>query len=331
MIRSFLLRFSLALVGMLLLCGTAYIGFGWVAWRHGEWLRPFFKDQTPENIRYYYQGVAIALFPGDMDGDGAMDGLEILWGTKLRVPESHDITIQRLDHPEFDAFDLRSHSTSFQSGTNAPYEFFLPRINQRLRVRGEVKFDGYREPLPRGFQVRVTARPHWLLALPGGKLQDSALIVPVTHEGRSGIVDFEIQPTEGAFASTESPTEISIDNPVTGMHLSNVEAKCLWPQPNLVLTTEDVPLNHAPVYVRDEGNPRVYRLQWPSAPLSAEAILVEAALDEDGAEWFPLSFYSVTDTVCFVVQHLWHSESPALGLKFRATPVRYSPEAGAVP
>lgn len=84
--RRFLLRFGLAMLGMLALGLFVFIGIGWVVSRQPSWLLRVMDDNKRNLLWTWYAQASDGLAPWDSDGDGFGDGLELFYGTDSRNP-----------------------------------------------------------------------------------------------------------------------------------------------------------------------------------------------------------------------------------------------------
>lgn len=86
--RHPLLRIGLATLGMLLLCLLLFVGLGWMAALHRDWLEKVIAYRRIIRIYNWYAHIADHLAPQDSDGDGCSDGLELYTGMNPRNPLS---------------------------------------------------------------------------------------------------------------------------------------------------------------------------------------------------------------------------------------------------
>ena len=94
--RRFLFRFTLAALGMVMFCLFAFVGFGWVVWRHWNWLEKVMDGDRENRIWEWYGHAAAGLAPWDSDGDGYCDGLELFLETDPQKSASRPAVNPRL-------------------------------------------------------------------------------------------------------------------------------------------------------------------------------------------------------------------------------------------
>src|SRR5947207_8702537 len=70
-------------------CLAGYIGLGWAVWSGQGWLLRAVGSHKYQRLYRSYENVAVGLFPGDRDGDGACDGLEYFRGTDANSASNH--------------------------------------------------------------------------------------------------------------------------------------------------------------------------------------------------------------------------------------------------
>lgn len=321
-----LLRFALALIGLLLSLFVVYAGIGWIVWAHPDWGLRWLSVERYNQLNNSYEHAMAAFFSADSDGDGASDGLEMYLRMDPRNPQEHPAyacrwpgTTLAVDARVIDSFLNRPH-----------YEIEMATVSEWHRVTERLEFVNRDYSFPKGFQVRVRACPHWLLALPGGKSTEGNLLVPV---GPNGTVTFGMIPTEQAASQPGNEPSFKIETFLTHEHVGTVFAQCLWPVPlppqepeiDEVLSKDraaDGTLGRFPGF-------RVYRVRWPSVTTRSEAVLIEAANAESGASWSPVALLPSTESVCdFVDVREYPMPVVRPWLRFRAVPVRYSGPVG---
>ena len=95
--QRFLLRFGLALLGMLALVLFVFVGLGWVVSRQPSWLLRVMDDNNRNLLWTWYAQASDGLAPWDSDGDGFSDGLELFMGSDPHNPKNS---------PPFQTFDV---------------------------------------------------------------------------------------------------------------------------------------------------------------------------------------------------------------------------------
>jgi hypothetical protein len=279
------------------------------------------KDRFQRMSTSYTQA-ASTLRPGDFDRDGVCDGCEFFQRTDPRNP---------MDHPEFGArWDTGGFVANAKLFTNRTEPAWLlndvewHQPGKRQRVRGWLMIESRPATFPRGFQLRLTPSRRALLGHPGDDPAAPSLVVPVAHDGYF-IFDLQM-PTH---AVNDLPlVSVVIDNAATNESLGNLTVRCVWPQEPLVPTVTKVPPEEwLPEVTADgaEDHP-VFLLAWPPVPEPADNVLIEAARDDENADWFPIALRSANEPSCPVRQFLRGPFHPYTGpLKFRVVPICYSP------
>jgi len=270
-----------------------------------------------------YERAMVAAFPGDQDGDGACDGLEMYLGYNPRNAEEHP-TLHFTPPVSKLAIDMRY----LDRPGSAPLRTHFLDAGRRHQISGRVELLQRPYPLAAGFQLRVKAGAYWRLALPGKTLAARDLIVPVA---RDGTIVFDVQPANQANMGDGWEMEINVGLPATRGDVFGIEACRYWSMPPLRPVVESL----APVErFNDDTNSevlrfRVYRLRWDAVPASAEEVLVEASMPGGEPRWAAVGTYPQGTTTCDLAEIVYPIVHPlppgAPPLEFRVTPILFRP------
>jgi hypothetical protein len=318
--RRFVLRLTLALLGMALLRLVLYAGLGWAVWSDQIWLRALIGRKKFDHLQMGYAKAMAGLLPRDQDGDGVSDGIELFLRTGPQSPLSHPPLDIHWERGGFIAYDTASLN---RGGSMDDFVFYdlLPQTDVPLRLRGRVGIQDGPFSFPRGFQLRLTPPPHGRLALPGGAPTEATLLVPIAADG-SFAFDFHVRPS--APIDPLLHEEITVNNAGTGERFDGIEVRYLRVgSPRLSPVAVEVIPGAVENQTRtSHGVCRTIHLRWPSGNPSAQSLLLEAARDEADAEWFAIHLYPLTTTSCSVSLLLDDSGYPYTGpLKFRVVPI----------
>ena len=166
--RPFLLRFTLALLGMLLLMAVVFAGLGWMVARDFSRLSGAIGGERALRLWHWYFAFTVNLLPGDRDGDGVCDGAELFLNSDPNNPKND---------PGFEALCLAHPAITAYCG-------------ERLTTRWAEKMRNESVRWPRGFRAVVSANQPVLLPKGGaGPPTKGPLIVPVNERGE---VEFDI-------------------------------------------------------------------------------------------------------------------------------------------
>ena len=212
-----------------------------------------------------YADAAATLLPGDADGDGVCDGLEYFFQTDPHNPASHP------------HLGISNSPGNLALSGDLGSEFFIP-TDHRLFVRHEERqhlqcwmlIANEPHPMPAGFQVRLTPSADLAVALPGGPPAPGALLVPVA---RDGTIPFDVLFRPGHAAHPRLEESVDFTDPASNRKYTSMKIKQIWEDPPLDLTVDWA---H-----RKPGAPGAVRHSWPTVPDTAEAVVLEAARDDD--------------------------------------------------
>jgi len=305
---------------MVLLVLACYIGLGWAVWSDQIWLLAVVGADRFEHLHTAYGDVMATLLPGDQDGDGVSDGAELFLRTNPGSPRLHPPLGLHWERGGFIAYDTTDLTIGGPMDSFVFYDL-LPQADRRVVLRGRVLLEDRHHSFPSGFQLRLTPPAHGQLALPGGVPSTSPLLVPVAADGTFA---FELQVLEGADVDAQLREVITVDTATTTERLDEVGVRYLHSlsPPAPVAIVESRPSGGDSRTHTSYGTCRTIHLQWLPGNPSALYLLLEAARDETGAEWFPIYLYPPATTTCSLSHLVENLDYPYTGrLKFRITPL----------
>ena len=321
---SFLIRLLLAMVVTLFIFATCYIGIGWAVWSRQPWLVHALGTTRFHHWTIAYANATAGLFPGDKDGDGVCDGLEYFYRTDSQSAASRP------------AVDVLREETGFAAAPSVDFQStdvgiflhhkLLIQPGERLHVRRQLVVAAARHPFPNRFQLRIIPPPSTLLSLPGETLDTGPLSVAVAIDGTFAF-DLEIPSNDLLDPRTER--SVAITNSASGRIVSTLSVKCIWKGPALIPTikTWSPGTGSSSSATPSPKQIRMLDLSWPPAT-EAEAMLIEAARNQPGAEWRPIHIYPRDTTSAVIAQDLDNALFPYAGpLQFRVVPVYFTPPA----
>jgi hypothetical protein len=144
---------------------------------------------------------------------------------------------------------------------------------------------------------------------------------------RDGSLAFDLLVSPNATSDLTIDQSIDIATLASGSQFQ-LKIRCIWPQAAMTPEVEDFPHLKTPrPPSQTKEMEHLVHLTWPASRPTDEAVIVEAARDADGAEWFPIHIYPSTSTEGVIAQQLWFSPLSTYSgpLKFRIVPVRFSP------
>ncbi len=307
--RPFLRRFTLALLGMLLLMAVVFAGLGWMVARDYKfpWVSNALGDEKFIRLWHWYSGFMESVMPGDRDGDLVCDGAELFEGTDPNNPMS----LSEVAGP--------CRPDSVIHPTIIPYcgERMATRWMQGVDPRGTST-----RRWPRGFHAVVSADQPILLAKDGaGAPTKGPLVVPVSE---SGELEFDIL-AERAFGAVL----LDFRNPATKESFGWLRVWCLgW-------RTAPVPVSI------DGGSPDVafhnwvkwpdsyqdaYKMKWVAPVGWTGGYVIEAAREQGDERWQPIHWEESAQTEwSFGFQNLEDFPDYTGPLKFRVVPVSATP------
>ena len=323
--RRFVVRLTLAVLGMLVLSLGAYVGLGWAIRSQHSWLLENVPRERYERLYNSYARAAAALFPADSDNDHACDGLEWFCQTNPNnVLDRPQAALEKLGTAPGEDRSRNDFRTAMGEVDLRPQSERYFVVNQRRRVRGFHKFTDVDAPFSQNLHLRLAARRGWLFAPPGGTLAEGALDLPLDA---NGYYAFDVLPTEQADRGKEGSADwesLVVDGDASRTSGYGIEAILAWPLTSIVPTVEEVRadvVDPGVAKLMQFGWPGIgYRLWWSLPPWEAEGVMVEAT--EDGANWVPVWTGDSRATSCKLLSR--PTGLTAAVLKFRVTPVRYS-------
>jgi len=321
--RHFFLRLALAVMGMAFLCAVGFGGLGWMVWVHPDLLPASLR--SPRIVRLY-ERVASALMPGDEDGDGVCDGLEIFHGYDPRDATSHPQTVLRSEEDQENwLYDARN-----RIDINYPYPFpigcslFGPGERRRYDLRFSIDENDMVGPVPDGFRVRIAVAPGWKVASAGGPTLSETVDVPVSRDGHLAV---DVQGPETELNAPNEEVDIVFSIPRTGEELAAFKMMSVWLQTERTPAVKSVPPKEIGAEI-DPYHPgmmtsRAFRLSWAPVELPADGVVIEGARDNEKAEWHVISIYPARETFTAVAQTFSPDLSkPYAGpIKFRVRPI----------
>ena len=299
--RPFLLRFTLALLGMLLLMAVVFAGLGWMVARDYGWVRDALGVGTADHLRHSYLVFMMNLMPGDMDGDGVCDGAELFLGTDPRNPTSY---------PPFIA-DCVSRPT------------IIAYCGERISTRwAQITIERGNGRWPRGFRAVVSSDEPVLLPKDGTELPTKGpLIVPVNERGE---VEFDIlaeHPFWQAhvdFGNAANNTSIGpVPARFPGWRTPPIPASINGGRPVAAIHRDA----HTEWFTYKEG-----ALEWVAPADWMGDYVIEAAREEDAGSWLPVRAMKSINSQWNFGSDPWRFFPGYTGpLKFRVVPVSPTP------
>ncbi len=209
--RPFLFRFTLAILGTLLLIAVVFAGLGWIVVRQSGWITPALGNERTLRLRDWYVIFMMKLLPVDRDGDGVCDGSELLDSTDPRNPTDGFANVRYVSQPTVTAF-----------------------CGERLTMRG-VQWHWVGEwPWPKGFKAAVSADEPVLLPKNGtGRPTKGPLVLPVNERGE---VEFDVL-AETAFGDVR----VTLSNAANGKKIRDPLSACFpgWRMPLLPTSSNE--------------------------------------------------------------------------------------------
>lgn len=227
--RPFFLRFTLALLGMLVLMAVVFVGLGWIVVRRSGWIIPALGNERTGRLQDWYAVFLMKLLPDDRDRDGVCDGSELLCATDPRNPTDGFAVLRFVARP------------------TAPTAI-IAFCGERLPMRG-VQWRSVGEwPWPKGFKAVVSAdQPVLLLKNGTGPPTKGPLVVPVNVRGE---VEFDIL-AEAAFGDVS----VTLSNPANGKTILNPLSACFpgWRMPLLSASPNESELERVAQHFKTHG------------------------------------------------------------------------------
>lgn len=227
--RPFLFRFTLAMLGTLLLMAVVFAGLGWIVVRRSGWLIPSCGNERTHQLSIWYEVFLMKMLPDDRDGDGVCDGLELIYATDPRNPTDGFAVLRFAERP------------------TSPTAF-VAFCGERLSLRG-VQWNPVGEwPWPKGFKAVVSADQPVLLPKKGtGPPTKGPLVVPVNGRGE---VEFDIL-AEAAFGDVS----VTLSNAANGKTILNPLSACFpgWRMPLLSASPNESELERVAQHFKSHG------------------------------------------------------------------------------
>lgn len=317
--HRFVLRFTFASLGILLLMAVVFVALGWAVGQTLYVARAIGRERAAR-LEVWYAHAAEAMIPWDTDGDGIRDGLEIFVGSDARNPRRH---------PQIGFY---ARPTLFYCGERTP-----------LRCG---RF-GYPEQWlwPRGFAVTITAtstlvdpndRNSAVLFSNPGEFGVPVLLAkgatgpatagPLTvRVPRDGYLEFDI-----LGGQIFDDVSLNFTNVRTGERFSQAILISVvgWRgtpiTPHLVKGSRR--LEYPLISNKEEDRFAVDTFAWAASQEPVRRYVVEAARDEPGAEWRVIDLMHGQMTKSELGDRR-DSDFPGYSgpLKFRIVPTRASP------
>jgi hypothetical protein len=327
-IHPLFLRLLLAAIAVIFICLLGFAGLGWAVWKRHPWLLAVLGDERLLRLRPVYLKTAAAMWPGDQDGDGFCDGLERFMEYDPQNP---------LDHPQFDLRCERDHIDAHGIGKSttgfSAHNTLLLQPGEKITVRMRFNMHPELQGFAAGFALQISPSSHLQLAAPGGPLSSNALSLPCPKE-RILVFDLAIAPSTVPSPGAQPlalddmmvppvEEEVRITNPVTRELLGTLSVWCVWKLPP-VPPKLDFILLQATLAMPGQTDQRYIQLNWPGLTAPADALVIEAARDPAGTEWFPMHISPPHVTEAGMCQFIGEGHYFGL-LKFRVVPIRYFP------
>lgn len=301
--RPFLLRFTLALLGMLLLMAVGFAVLGWMVSRHQDWAVRAIGSERKARLWDWYLGFMANVLPGDQDGDGVCDGAELFLGSDPRNPMSNA--------------DMHASYPSQRT--------IIAYCGDRMTTRWVMR-SYYVESVrwPTGFRAVVSAdEPVLLPKGGGGSPTKGPLVVPMNARGE---VEFDIM-AEGAFRDVHVEFSNAANNKSLGWMPAMFPG---WRTVPIPASIEGGPARSPHNHVRWKGDVGIsYNndLKWVAPDGWTGAYVIEAAREEGDGSWRPVATVKSTATTWSIFEKPWDVSFPRYygPLKFRVMPVSPTP------
>lgn len=301
--RPFLRRFTLALLGMLLLMAVVFTGLGWIVARDFRRVCGVIGVARGFRLSNFYLGIMATLMAGDRDADGVCDGVELLLGTDPR---------NSMSCPEFNFMWVSPDPKVAYCG-----ERVAARCLQVTEL-GDVRW-------PRGFRALVSANEPILLPKDGaGPPTKGPLVVPVNE---SGEVKFDIM-AESSFGDVR----VEFGNAANNQGLKYEVARFPgWRAPPITASINGGPSVAVPLSlpIFDDG---LRNIQWGAPVGWSSGYVIEAAREAGNGIWQPVHEVRPTETRWKFANDPWNYFDDYTGpLKFRVVPVSPTPPESSPP
>ncbi len=304
--RSRLVRFALILLAVLVFAVGGFVGLGWMV-RHqfvtnadyGRWVNRITQN---DDLWKWYGRTCAGLLPGDADGDGASDGLELFCGTGPK--NSSDQWMMNFVPDGYTDSHLYAYSGE----------------RRRLRLRADTAGIGPL-PWPEEFRCSVTANESMLL-LPGGAREPTA--GPILFTASAGFVEVDILPQY-----YERWRYIRFEYPVTHQGIANLPISTVgWRMPPIPVSFG----GGAPKALEAVSGPKIGNddarrtLTWYAPAPLPDGYAIEVARADGDSEWVVASSTEPPVKDWAFANQVWDRFPGYAGpLKFRVIPVRHTP------
>ena len=309
-------------VGLLVFCLLLFLGFGWLVSKQPPWLESLVGRERFYRWYQTYAKTAATFLPGDRDGDGVCDGLELFLGTDPGNPLSCPAMVLAPGHC---GLQISTYSDPKRTWGDEILGYLL-QAGERREVHDRIVVSGAADvfAFPPGFRLRLTPPPGVSLAAAGGSFVTGPIIVPVASDGS---IDFEIEASTKSANGKGSLGNLSMVNAATGAILFSTPIRLIRAEQDAVVASVEEVHQDDPLYARSGvGEPekmRALRLQW-AAPGGSHSVLIEVARDVPDAKWYQVCVDSPRATSRFLPQRRVADRLNGYTgpLKFRIVPFR---------
>ena len=297
--RPFFLRFTLALLGMLVLMAVVFVGLGWMVARHNDWMAKAIGKPRVFLMGHWYLGFMADLMPDDQYREGLCDGAVLFLGNRWMPSAYPDFEATCVSHPSVIAY-----------------------CGERVTIRwAELTDFGYVR-WPRGFKAVVTVDAPVLLPKGGsGPPTKGPLVVSLNARGE---LEFDIL-ADGVFGADYVDFRIAANDESIGRVGTHFPG---WRTSPIAVSINGGPpdARFKPVLERDQGVDTPYTARWAALPGWTGDYSIEAAREEGEGSWLPLKVLDSNETQWEFDFAPWFYFPGYTGpLKFRVVPVSPTP------
>jgi hypothetical protein len=278
----------------LLVPSVVVVGLGLAVRSINPWLEHFIGAGRMRHLEVAYLKLAVALFPGDRDGDGVPDGVEFFQETDPRNAQ---------DHLPMTFFLLREFGVGPMDRHGVPVGHYdvSPGIGERLPVRAAILVGSGLTRMASDYRLRLVPPEGVRLGLPGGVLEAKELVVAVSREGFVAL-DLDLQtPTHGF-----DDLNLHVENAKSGERIADLRVYGFRAETPIAASAEDLgrlKLEEGAlvgVAPKTYDGPAQFRVRWPKLAPPADEALVEMAVDAENAEWHPIMVCPPGTTELFI-------------------------------